>query len=184
MTIRDIAGFCPEEAIWKMMSDISTFLLQEQTGCYLTPDAVVVDGYSFLVDMGQCAISEFLAPEQNDSNKPESYQMVWALGAVAYYMATGHVVFGGHGGKYQKEHPAVALPVLPKDFQSLTPVLQKCLYYNPNERTSLKELEQLSIDGLHLCEKQRRKQSASLEKEQVVEYKNIDERWPEKMIEK
>lgn len=183
MTIRDIAGFCPEEAIWKMMSDISTYMLQEQTGCYLTPDAVVVDGYSFLVDMGQCAIREFLAPEQNDGNKLESSQMVWALGAVAYYMATGHVVFGGHGGEYQKEHPAVALPVLPKDFQSLTPVLQKCLICDPDERISLRDLEQLSIDGLHSCDKQRLKQSASLEKKQVVKYKNTDERWPEKMIE-
>ena len=104
MTIRDIAGFCPEEAIWKMMVDVSSFLQKDETSIFLTPDSVTVDGSTFIVESNHEMSSEFNAPEYQDSQKPDEKQMVWSLGAVAYYMATGHIVFGGHGGSYQKEH--------------------------------------------------------------------------------
>lgn len=186
MTIRDIAGFCPEEAVWKMMADVSEFLLKEEN-CYgLTPDSIVLDGNTFMVETdGDCKSPsiEYLAPEQDNEGKTETAQIVWSLGAVAYYMATGHIVFGGHGGNYQKGHPSVALPVLPKGIQALTPVLQKCLCYAPEERIKLKELKELVQKGLNACEKKQRRQADSTAKEPVKEVNNIGEKWPEEMIE-
>ena len=183
LTLRDIAGLCPEEAIWKMMTDVSAFLLSDNTSCHVTPESVAIDGTTFMIETGQESVDEFFGPEQIASQKPGIKQMVWSLGAVAYYIATGHVVFGGHGGVYQKEHPSVPLPVLQKDYQALTPILQKCLCYNPEERISMKELSLLSQRGLNFCERQQRKKNIAIKEEQKKEVKHIGEKWPEEMIE-
>ncbi len=148
LTLRDIAGFCPEEAVWKMLADVSRFVQKEGTSCTLTPDTIVIDGDSFMV-----------IPSANAESTCETTSqkaLVWSLGAVAYFTATGHVVFGGHGESYQQEHPSVPLPVLPKDFQALTPVLQKCLCYLPDDRMSMEELMNLSQKGLEACAKRQR----------------------------
>ena len=49
MTIRDIAGFCPEEAVWKMMTDVSKCLLTDGFNHTLSPDSVVIVGDSFII---------------------------------------------------------------------------------------------------------------------------------------
>ena len=186
MTIRDIAGFCPEEAVWKMIADVSELLLKEGYGNMLTPDSIVVEGYAFMVETGGEGISpstEFLAPEHESGVKSDEIQMVWSLGALAYYTATGHIIFGGHGGRYQKAHPSVALPVLPKGLQALTPVLQKCLCFAPDERIKLNDLRELAQQGLKACEKRQRRQSVSATNESNKEVKPIGEKWPEEMIE-
>lgn len=183
MTIRDIAGFCPEEAVWKMMADVSGLLVKEDVGCMLTPDSVVIDGYTFMVEDGCEPIKEFMAPEQNAKQKSDANEQIWSLGAVAYYLATGHVVFGGHGGSYQKEHPSVALPILPKGFQDLTPVLQKCLCYAPEMRIKVKELHDLSQKGLASCKQQVRRKSVCASKGTISEIRQSSEKWPEQMIE-
>ena len=182
LTIRDIAGFCPEEAVWKMMADVCELILKENIRCVLTPDSIAIDGCTFMVETEHVSIKEFLAPEQKDVQKAETAQMVWSLGAIAYYAATGHIVFGGHGGSYQKNHPLVPLPILPKGLKALTPVLQQCLCYAPDERINLKELNNLVQKGLTACGKRQRKKSAQIGKEHNVEVKQIGERWPEEMI--
>jgi len=183
MTLRDIAGFCPEDAIWKMMADVSAFLLKDGMEHVLTPDSIMIDGNMFMVTKEREALNEFIAPEQHDEQSTGVAQMVWSLGAVAYYTATGHVVFGGQGGSYQKEHPSVALPILPKDFQTLTPVLQRCLCYAPEGRFNLKELYESSQKGFVDCEKQQCNRNVETAKKQEKVVNNIVEKWPEEMIE-
>ena len=181
MTIRDIAGFCPEEAIWKMMVDVSSFLLKDEKSCFLSPDSVTVDGSTFIVESDNKTSNEFLAPEYNGAQKPDTKQMIWSLGAIAYYMATGHIVFGGHGGSYQKEHSSILLPILPKGLQALTPVLHKCLCYDPKERINLKDLKDLSFNGWGTCEKQQRERTIVVKENTEKVICNLDEKWPEKM---
>jgi hypothetical protein len=182
MTIRDIAGFCPEEAIWKMIVDVSECLLNDGVGNTLSPDSVIVDGNSFMVIRIQDIENEFHAPEHKDGQLSDEKEEVWSLGAIAYYASTGHIVFGGHGGKYQKEHPLVPLPALPKGLQCLTPLLQKCLCYASNERIGLNDLNDLAREGLKECAKQRRNKNMSAKKkENGVNY--TGEKWPEEMIE-
>ena len=185
MTIRDIAGFCPEEAIWKMIADVSECLLNDGVCNELSPDSVIIDGNSFMVNSTQDIEYEFHAPEHKDGHQSGEKENVWSLGAIAYYASTGHVIFGGHGGKYQKEHPLVSLPALPKGLQSLTPLLQKCLCYDSKERMGLKDLNDLARKGLEDCGKQRRKKTKSVKEEEKKE-KGVNytgEKWPEEMIE-
>ena len=181
MTIRDIAGFCPEEAVWKMMTDVCTFLLKENSAYVLNPDTIVVDGNLFLIEEGVDRESEFLAPEQEGASKEDFAQFVWQIGSVAYYVATGHIVFGGRGGTYQREHPHVALPVLPKSYQALTPVIQSCLSFHPAERISLEKLKEKAEKGLTAC-LQSQREKATQTGMPVKKDKKQKEKWPEDMI--
>lgn len=182
MTIRDIAGFCPEEAIWKMIADVSGCLTSGGHEKALSPDSVMIDGSSFMISHCQGEVGEFLAPEHKKGQTADEKELVWVLGAIAYYAATGHIVFGGHGGSYQKDHPSVSLPVLPKGLQTLTPVLQKCLCVMPDERIGLQGLHELAQRGLSECSKQiRKKVSPTNKDEKKVKY--TGEKWPEEMIE-
>lgn len=49
LTIQEIAGFCPEEAVWKMLADVSNFLSKEDAGYQLGADTIVVVGDQFMV---------------------------------------------------------------------------------------------------------------------------------------
>ena len=182
MTIRDIAGFCPEEAIWKMIADVSGCLISGGHEKTLSPDSVTIDGSSFMIIQCQGEIGEFLAPEHKNGRMPDEKESVWVLGAIAYFAATGHVLFGGHGGVYQKDHPSVSLPVLPKGSQTMTPVLQKCLCMMPDERIGLQELHALAQRGLSECGKQMRKKASPANKDEN-KMKYTGEKWPEEMIE-
>ena len=182
MTIGDIAGFCPEEAVWKMMADVSACLLEENAAGFLTPDSILIGGDAFFFETGHAVVSEFLAPEQEEGAATDRQQWVWSLGAVAFYAATGHVVFGGHGGSYQRRHPSVSLPVLPKGMQNLTPVLQRCLCRNPEERIALAELRELSLSGWRQCKTQQRMRTDVAPKNQSEGAEQNGDKWPEKMI--
>ena len=183
MTIRDIAGFCPEIAIWKMMADVSALLSRGDVKYNISPDSVVIDGDMFVIEDGTTVLNDFVAPEGIKGEKPDMKQMVWSLGSVAYFAATGHIIFGGHGSSYQKENPSVPLPVLPKGLQALTTVLHKCICYNPEERVSMLEVNELAQKGLASCKKQQRVISDVIKKEKEKEVKSIGEKWPEKMVE-
>ena len=181
ITIRDIAGFCPEEAVWKMISDVSSFHITEETYYSITPNSIVIDGNIFLVEPKTEPISEFLAPELSKKQKPGEKQVIWAIGATAFYMTTGHIIFGGQGSNYQKEHPSVKLPILPKGLNNLTNLLHKCICYNPEDRITLRELKSISSNGLALCKIKKREQTEIIKHKQETT-KKTDEKWPEEMI--
>ena len=171
-----------------MMADVSEFLLEDGSGCMLSPDTIVVDGESFLVETDCQPDDKYLSPEQREGEKPATPQQVWQLGAIAWYMATGHVIFGGHGGSYQRQHPQVALPVLPKAFQQLTPVVQRCLHPSPSRRIGLEELRTAVNNGLAVCS---RRQRARFKADVQCSASNVQRpmfnvqcpKWPEEMIE-
>ena len=168
MTIQDIAGFCPEGAIWKMLADVSTFLLNEESGYQLNTDTIMVEGNQFMV-MGA----------KDCCTKAD---MVWELGGIAYYAATGHVVFGGHGKCYQQNHPKVTLPVMPKSLQALTPVVSACLQYDTANRISMEELCKLSKKGHAECLQRQRTKVAYAGKTANM-HQRQGEKWPEEMKE-
>jgi len=149
----------------------------------MTPESIMIDGDAFMVGTEQEIENEFMAPEHIEGCRNETSQMVWSLGALAYYMATGHIIFGGHGGYYQKEHPTVPLPILPKGLQALSSVMQKCLNYDPNDRVCLKELNELSHQGLLACKKRQREKSVLTAKGQKTGGKYNGDKWPEEMTE-
>lgn len=174
MTIRDIAGFCPEKAIWQMLADMGDALTASATVVIPGEDSIVVDGEHFLLDGSAC--------DTDTTDTTDTADLVWALGAMACYMATGHTVFGGHGRDYQLAHPGVALPVMPKDYSALTPVVQRCMQYAKEQRMTLPELRETARQGLARCAKVARRpaKAASDRHEKRTDDNNAD-RWPEEM---
>ena len=169
LTIRDIAGFCPETAVWKMLIDVSGILIKEDQGYQISADTIVVDGDAF-----------FVTGEKNNSNMLD---MVWELGAIAYYTATGHIVFGGHGGEYQQAHPHVTLPMLPKSFMTLTPIIHRCLCYDKSCRINMEDLSRMAEEGLTACLHRKREKSQKTDKPYEKNSKQL-EKWPEEMKER
>jgi hypothetical protein len=79
----------------------------------------------------------YMAPEQALGNRATSAADVWALGALAYYAATGNYLFEG-------DHPAVVLYRVSAEEPSyddcpeyLRPFLDACLVRDPGRRPSL-----------------------------------------------
>ena len=176
--LHDIAGFCPEEAIWKMLADVSSFMLQEPANRVLSPDSIVVDGDVFLL-AAETPSPEGKRPETDDI---WGNDLVWSLGATAFFAATGHVLFGGHGYRYQREHPQVVLPSMPKAYQALTPLVQRCLCAEPSERISLKQLCAEARRGHVTCAQQQRTKAA-VRRVANTQHSTAKERWPEEMEE-
>ena len=178
LTLKSIAGYCIEEALWKLTIDIASELLEKKCDMAgIDPDMIVIDNDEFHLVVKDDVKPEFCAPEGLASEKAT----VWSLGALLCYASSGHLIFGGCGSLYQKKHPDVKLPALQKRHSSLTPLVQRCLVYSPEKRISLGELLIEARKGLDLCKKRpRRKSNVKVEMERpTLTY--LDERWPEEM---
>ena len=147
ITISDIAGFCPEEAVWKMLADVC-IAAQEGRRCSLSPDSIIYDGDTFVIEETSEKPDSCTAPEAQGHATTDEPQMVWSIGAVSYYAATGRQLFGGRGSAYQREHPSVELPTLPKKFQRMSSLIQSCLDANPSKRPSIKDIAEQAQKGL------------------------------------
>ena len=180
VVLRDIAGYCPERALWQLVAD----LCQEAQGGFgdgrnLAPDGIIVDGDAFrLADDGQPEPA-FLAPEHGGDGVDREAQLVWSIGALVCYAATGRVIFGGYGSAYQLKHPLVALPALPKEHRRLTPLVQRCLCADPAQRIALSELAAMARDGLAQCRTERPVRGDRME-ERACGSSN-EKQWPERM---
>jgi len=162
LRLRHIAGYCPEEAIWKMIIDLCESACGQAGVPLLSPESILVDADSFLVDVRQKRCPEFLPPEcHGDDSTLTSQQFVWSLGACVYYASSGRTLFGGHGGSYQHSYPHVALPVLQKKHQALTPVVQRCLQSEPSARIGVKELLEIAKKEHTRCRMTQRQHIAS-----------------------
>ena len=118
ITLTDIAGYCTEDAIWKMVVDLAQSI-KDNNHCPLSPDEIIIDDKSFLTGEKSDKKLHMLAPEYSNGKPYGPSQQVWTLGALIYYASSGRTLFGGHGGAYQKEHPNVLLPSLRKSPMSI-----------------------------------------------------------------
>jgi len=180
ITIRHIAGYCVESALWKIILDLSWELQNNKMKLWkvLTPDTVIVDGKKFyIIDAEENPEMEFCPPEGTD-NLAEA-GVVWSLGALVCYASSGHYIFGGRGGIYQHANPNIELPVLRKEHSDLTPIIQRCLCYSPSQRINLKNLHNLAFLGLESCKKKERVRI--INKVVNATYSISDDVWPEEM---
>lgn len=181
ITISDIAGFCPEEAVWKLLADVSQAAIEGAT-CTLTPSSVVCDGDSFIIEKSQDA-GGFSAPEVQEHTAVGEAQMVWSLGALAYFSATGRQLFGGRGSAYQREHPSVALPGMPKGFQRTASLVRACLDFNPEKRPCMKDICEHAQKGQDSCKTQDFEHKGTKPFNLKSPSDTLGDKWPEKMIE-
>ena len=179
LTLKSIAGYCIEEALWKFVIDIVSEIQEKKFVLGgIDPDMVVIENEDFHIQPKENVMPSFCAPE----GKPSEAAMVWSLGALLCYASSGHLIFGGSGSLYQSKHPAVKLPVLQKKHSSLTPFVQCCLTFSPEKRITLDELVIEARNGLELCKKRvRGKSDVKVEMDHPM-VSNLDERWPEEMI--
>ena len=184
MTIHSIAGYCSEKALWKLLVDLITDALSNESERWrvLTPDHVIVDGEDFHVDshISSEPLTEFIPPEGIENCGESGY--IWSLGALVCYASSGHYIFGGRGGAYQRNKPQVELPTLRKEHSNLDVIIKRCLCYTSSQRITLNELLELAQKGLESNnQKNRVKQSKGSEMANVSSSYNTNESWPEKM---
>jgi len=180
LTLKSIAGYCIEEALWKLIIDIVAEIQEKKYVLGgIDSNMVVIENEDFHILPKADVIPSFCAPE----GKSGEAAMVWSLGALLCYASSGHLIFGGSGSLYQRKHPSVKLPVLQKKHSSLTPLVQQCLTFMPEKRISLNELVIEARKGLELCKKRVRRKSDVKVEEMHPMFSSLDERWPEEMIE-
>ena len=183
ITLRDIAGYCPEEAIWKMVIDLGQNI-KDNGHCPLSPDGVVVDSMSFLTDESASNQAQFLAPESSDDNTAcNQAQQIWTLGALIYFASSGRTLFGGYGGTYQKSHPSVLPPTLRKDHKSLTALMQQCLQFDPSSRIGIDKVIDEARKGFENCRGTMRCRNENAKESLPTISPRNTENWPEEMIE-
>lgn len=184
MNLSTIAGFCNEQALWKLLVDLTSKQIKSNSPKWMipAPELVVVDGDVFQIDTNesQNQAAEFYPPEGIGNFGEEGY--VWSLGALVCYASSGHYVFGGRGGAYQHNKPDVDLPRLRKEHSALTPIVKRCLCYSPSERISLKELRDLAIKGLESNNQMSRLKRSIEPSEMIDSLECIDDVWPERMV--
>jgi serine/threonine protein kinase len=179
LTLKSIAGYCIEEALWKFVIDIVAEIQEKKYVLGgIDPDMVVIENEDFHILPKENVIPSFFAPE----GKSSEAAMVWSLGALLCYASSGHLIFGGSGSLYQSKHPDVKLPALQKRHSSLTPLVQRCLVFSPEKRISMDELVIEAKKGLELCKKRVRSKTDVKVEEEHPMVSNLDERWPEEMI--
>jgi len=183
MNLHAIAGFCSEEALWKMLKDMTSALLDQPDGkrAVLMPEKVIVDGDRFLLskEATQHPATEFYPPEGIKDSGDAG--IVWSLGALTCYASSGHYVFGGRGGVYQQSNPKTELPTLRREHSALTAVIRQCLCYSPSQRISLRALHAAAVAGCQQSE-QRARVLLGTEKRDGGGCPDVeDDGWPERM---
>ena len=184
MTIHSIAGFCNEKALWKLLVDLSSISLKETSNGWkvITPEMVIIDGEDFRLsnEAPQGQSTEFYPPEGVGNSGSEG--LVWSLAAIVCYASSGHYVFGGRGGAYQRSHPKVELPTLKKEHSGLAALVKRSLCYTPSQRISLNDLHTVAVQGLESNAQMSRAKRMSESSENTSSSDMLNDTWPDKMV--
>ena len=183
MTIHSIAGFCNEKALWKLLVDLSSTLLKATTNVWkvITPEMVIVDGEDFRLsnEAPQGQSTEFYPPEGVENSGSEG--LVWSLAALVCYASSGHYVFGGRGGSYQRSHPKVELPTLKKEHSGLASLVKRSLCYMSSQRITLDDLHAAAVTGLESNARMSRVKRVSVSSGNTSSSSIVNDTWPDKM---
>ena len=153
ITLKDIAGYATERAVWQMMSQLAAGT-QVPLG-EVTPERVEIRGDRFHIAderPSTTAYMPFAAPEaighQGVANEQAT---VWSIGAMAFYMLMGVGVFEGDGGAGQQALTPVPRVGSTHCGSALGNLIHRCLAFQPTERPTVAELRQCAES--HLAEK-------------------------------
>ena len=166
----NLAGYCMECMLWKLLLDCTSQLIQIGP-CLLDANHIATDGLEF-----------YIVGETETCSEVDA---VWALGATISQLSSGHPVFGGKGKRYQEQHPFVQLPSLRQEHDGLTEVVRSCLQATTKRRPSLNELREHAKRGYEESQIQQPILTVHAEGgHQPLELANdySDGQWPEEMI--
>lgn len=163
----NLIGKCDENTCWAFMHDVSAGLahLHDQHPPIIHQD---IKPDNILIDKGKYIITDFgisfnmknaLAGDVEEAvvkgtkpyMPPEKFQQdstplmagdIWALGASAYELITGHLPFKNGG---LDQHEDTPIPSLPDHYsEELRALVAQCLNFHPWERPFAKDVEQLT----------------------------------------
>lgn len=199
-----IAGFFREKEMWLLLKNVSNAIMDLNSRGYghfdIKPSNILIadDGF-ILSDFGACmrfdvplnrddsvtAIDSssfrFDAPERNSSVRKESD--IWSLGATAFYLYLGSHVFFGLGGRGQ--HKKSVIPYLRKDVPVLSSLISRCLNFEPKDRPSVSDINQIATEQYNILQTQNENHPAlksNMNSTKSLESANDDsDFWPEEM---
>lgn len=169
MTANDIAGYCFESTLWRILCDITTDkAFQQSSSLYplIEPKNIIINNDSFSISSH--------AQQCNESDA------IWHIGALISYLSSGHPIFGGKGKKYHENHPMTQLPSLRKEHYALTPIVHACLNADKSKQISIEELRKQSLIGYN-DSLDREKTRIEQPQKQALTKISLNETWPEEM---
>ena len=184
ITLKDVAGYATENAVWQMMLNLSEICGQDKLK-NIASDGIAVAGNSFVLDGGHTsgpeATTAFAAPEMfdNKTDCPSEASDIWTLGALAFYAITGTDVFEGKGGSTQTKETDVPRLSSGHASQKLSKMIYQCLSYTPMERPTKNEIQQQAREILAQPAVPRKRLSAQGGKSYSS---SLIKFWPEEMI--
>lgn len=149
LNIAEIAGHSNESTAWLLLKEVSTDLLVHGL-CPIDPYRIVItdEGLFSLTRTGTAIHEGFGAPEYAEG-QPYEKDVVWSLGATAFFIVMGRQVMNGKGGKGQQEHSK--LPYLRSAWPELSELVQHCLRYDSSQRPSLQEVHDKAEQQYERC---------------------------------
>ena len=149
LNIAEIAGHSNESTAWLFLKEVSSDLLEHGL-CPIDPYRVAItdEGHFSLTRTGTAIHEGFGAPEYAEG-QPSEKDVVWSLGATAFFIVMGRQVMNGKGGKGQQEHSR--LPYLRSAWPELSELVQHCLRYDPLQRPSLQEVHDKAEQQYERC---------------------------------
>ena len=149
LNIAEIAGHSNEATTWLLLKEVSADLLEHRL-CPIDPYRITIadEGHFSLTRNDTAAHEGFDAPEYAEG-QPTEKEVVWSLGATAFFIVMGRQVINGKGGKGQQEHSR--LPYLRSAWPELSELVQHCLRYDPMQRPSLQEVHDKAEQQYERC---------------------------------
>lgn len=185
ITLKEIAGYATEKAVWQLLLDLSALCGKEQL-CGLTADEVMLQGTDFLLhrrpSVETTAFTSFDAPEtfsRKEADAASQASDVWTLGALAFYAITGMDVFEGKGGATQTAETAVPQIGSAHAGKQLSTLIHQCLAYAPSARPTAEAITRLAREQLAQPAMPRKRLSIRAGQsyaESLVKF------WPEEMV--
>ena len=124
----------------------------------------------------------FVAPEALKDKGTEA-STVWSLAATLFYLVMGCQIMNGKGGAAQQE--SSRLPYMRSSLPQLSELIQRCLSFHPEQRPTMKEINELATQQFSLCTEAVKKgpviQEKRLDTENQDDESSISDFWPESM---
>lgn len=145
----ELAGHCNELTAWRILKEMSGILLTDKTAT-VSPAHIEIkeDGGFTLSSQTPVVMEGFEAPETFHGERTEA-SVVWSLAASLFYLVMGRQVMNDKGGAAQ--HESSRLPYMRSTLPQLSELIQRCLHFHPEQRPSMKEINELATQQFDVC---------------------------------
>lgn len=180
ISLKDIAGFTTERAVWQLILDLSEYCGHGSLG-NVGAGTIIVSGFHYEIkeNAGKKDTAAFAAPEMTKGGNSTEASEIWTIGALAFYAITGVHVFEGKGGMTQTQATRVPRISSAHADRDLSMLIHSCLNYSPNNRPGKDKVLETAEKHLSLQQVPRKR----LTNRSGKKYANpLTKFWPEEMV--